>query len=470
MKFRKFGKTLLLGALSAGLILSVTSCVQSYTVGFLYVTGTVTSGSIGNGYVAGFKIDHNTGKLNPINGLKPPVASGGSNPVRALLLVSSRFLYVLNQGEPQSGQTECTTEYPCENPNITVFSVGANGVLTAQETFTTQGKNPFRMVADGSGTYLYILDHDSPDNYLPAGTPAISNGCAQALNGASTCGDITAFLINQTTGRLSLVENAQVKITTAANGSQNLTYFPVPANPIDFVLSGASFLTLYGTPADGDLVFPYNYTTGTGQLTLGSNSSISIGEVYNATAIVTAGGYIWVLDNDPITYTPAGSTTPVTAPSQILPWSVTSNGQTGVTLTIETSGPIADDPNQSNPIYLVEENKGKWFYVANQGVPSPSTLALSGVAGYVINTPFRPTELGGTPIGFGTGSGPVCLVEDPSNQFFYEANSYDQNVTGQQLDENAGVLTPLSQSSKVPSTYALSGPPTWCLVDGRISN
>ena len=35
------------------------------------------------------------------------------------------------------------------------------------------------------------------------------------------------------------------------------------------------------------------------------------------------------------------------------------------------------------------------------------------------------------------------------------------------IDENAGTLTPLSQSTKVPSSYTLTGPPTWCLMDGR---
>ena len=111
MKFKKFGKALLISALSAGVVLSVTSCVQSYTVGFLYVTGTTTSESNGNGYVAGFKIDHNTGKLTPINGLNPPTASGGANPVRALLLPGGRFLYVLNQGSSTNpaGSTLCTT-------------------------------------------------------------------------------------------------------------------------------------------------------------------------------------------------------------------------------------------------------------------------------------------------------------------------------------------------------------------------
>jgi len=38
MKLMKFGKAFLIGALSAGVILSITSCVQSYTVGYLYLT------------------------------------------------------------------------------------------------------------------------------------------------------------------------------------------------------------------------------------------------------------------------------------------------------------------------------------------------------------------------------------------------------------------------------------------------
>src|SRR5208337_4004654 len=137
MKFTKFGKALLMSALSAGVILSVTSCVQSYTVGFLYVTGTVTAQSGGNGIISGFRIDHNTGKLATIDGL--PVSSGGANPVRAVLVSGSRFLYVLNRGVNASGGSNCTTANPCQNSNITVFAVGGNGILTPQETFYAQG-------------------------------------------------------------------------------------------------------------------------------------------------------------------------------------------------------------------------------------------------------------------------------------------------------------------------------------------
>ena len=96
MKFTKFGKALALGALSAAVAFGVTSCVQSYTVGYLYVTGTVTASTGNNGIISGYKIDHNTGRLTPINTL--PVSSGGANPVRAFLTLGSRFLYVLNRG------------------------------------------------------------------------------------------------------------------------------------------------------------------------------------------------------------------------------------------------------------------------------------------------------------------------------------------------------------------------------------
>ncbi len=201
MKFRKFGKALLMSALSVGAVLGVTSCVQSYTVGFLYVTGNLTSGSTGNGIISGFKIDHNTGNLVPINGL--PVASAGANPGRAVLPsgLGSRFLYVLNRGTDSATQGACTaTTANCAGANIAQFAVGGNGILTYQGTFFSQGLNPFRILSDGSGNFLYVLDA-----VAPAGAP-----CAQVLGGAATtCGDITAFKIDQSTGRLTLLINAQ---------------------------------------------------------------------------------------------------------------------------------------------------------------------------------------------------------------------------------------------------------------------
>jgi hypothetical protein len=170
---------------------------------------------------------------------------------------------------------------------------------------------------------------------------------------------------------------------------------------------------------------------------------------------VSASAYVFVLDNE----APAGSN-PTHATSQILPFTVQ-----GGTLVPETSGPIADDPTLSNPVYVVANMpSSKWIYVANQGDNTKNNPA-SGIAGYTINSPFLPSQLPGSP--FGTGSGPQCLVEDPSNQFFYTANFADSTVTGMQINEQSGGLRPLSDSTKAPNSYQLTGQPTWCLVDGR---
>jgi 6-phosphogluconolactonase (cycloisomerase 2 family) len=440
MKFTKFGKALLISALSAGAILGVTSCIQSYSVGYLFVTGTVTAQSSGSGIISGFKIEHNTGKLTAINGL--PIASGGANPVRAVLTTGSKFVYVLNRGANATGGSTCTTSNPCLNSNITQFAVGGNGILTQQETFYTQGINPFRMIVDSSSNYLYILDHDAP---LDTGSTS-TKACITAF-ATSTCGDITVFQINQTTGRLALIVNAQV---TSASGSA-LPYFPVPANPIDFVLTSGNIFTMSGTSTTGDSVFPYTYNASSGQLTVNQNNSQPL-NIHQATAIVNGGGTIYVLDNEPITVNGT------TSPSQILPFTVGTNGA----LQAMTGGIVPDDPTQSNPIYLIVESKGKWIYVANQGNSLNTTNAQSGITGYVIDPSQRTLSfIAGEP--FGSGSGPQCLVEDPSSQFIYTANFNDSTVTGSAIDQNAGVLHNLSTTS----SYLLTGPATWCFMDGR---
>lgn len=467
MKFTKFGKALLMGALSAGIIVGVTSCVQSYTVGFLYVMGTVTASTGSNGIITGYKIDHNTGRLTPINGL--PISSGGANPVRAYLTLGSRFLYVLNRGANASGSGNCygTGANACLNANVTEYAVGGNGILTPQETFYTQGMNPFRMFTDTSGNFLFVLDHDAPDNVNPTST----DNCALALGSlgtssakVTTCGDVTVFKIDQTTGRLSVVINAQV---TSASG-QPISYFPVPANPVDFVLTGGYILTLGGgaTPTSypyvgGTRVFPYNYASTTGQLTLSQSSQQAL-PITQGTAIVNASSVIYVLDNEPLTITSNPVFNPGTYLSQILPYTVGSGGA----LQAEPSGVIPDDPNLSNPIYVMVESKGKYVYVANQGNNVSGPNPESGISAYFLTTApaYQLSFIADESTAItGSGSGPQCIVEDPSNQFVYEANEYDSTVTGRVLDPNSGDLNPM----RVLSTYKLAGQPTWCLVDGR---
>lgn len=440
MKSTKFGKAFVVCAISASVALGLTSCVQSYTAGFLYVTGTVTAQPSGAGIISGFKIDHNTGNLVPINGL--PVASGGANPVRATLVTGSRFLYVLNRGANSSGGNVCTTEDPCRNSNITQFAVGGNGILTPQETFFTKGTNPFRLLSDSSGSYLFVLDHDAPS----------VEGCKLALGGSPTsCADITVFQINQTTGRLQLVLNAQVTLP----GGGALPYFPVPADPIDFTISSGYVLTLTGTPATGDFSFPYTYNSSNGQLTLNQNSTQPL-NIHEGTTITNSGGVTYVLDNEPITV--GGS---VVSQSQFLPYTIGSNGS----LQIQTGGAVADDASQANPSQLLVESKGKFVYLANQGNNNTTTGdAESGITGYIVQGGSSPLkEIPG--IQYGTGSGPQCIVEDPSDQFIYTANYNDSTVTGKSVEVETGTLQPLRKTS----TFSLTGPATWCVINGRTS-
>ena len=462
MKFTKFGKALLMGALSIGIVFGTSSCVVSYIVGYMYVTGTDTAQPSGVGIISGYKIDHNTGQMSTVNGL--PISSGGSNPVRALLYPGSTYLYVLNRGvrTNPAGTNICTTQYPCQGANITLFAVGGNGILTPQGTaYFTQGLNPFRMALDPSGNYLLVLDHDSigKDGVNPATAANPNPNCAKALGGnLQTCGDITIFAVASTTGRLSLIQNQQV---TAAGSVAPLTYFPVPANPVDFVLASNTVLTMSSAAIQttypytgGSSVYPYSYNGSSGQLTLSLNSSQNLG-IAQGTALVNLSSAFYVLDNE----APNPNTTG--AVSQLLPYTIGTNGA----LQPETSGIIPDDPTLANPIYVVQESKGKFFYVANQGNNALGNNTQSGISAYFLTTSpaFQATFIAGEP--FGTGAGPQCIVEDPSNQFIYTANYNDSSITGRTIDVNTGVLDNLRNTNR----YILPGPATWCLMNGRTS-
>ena len=444
MKFKKFGKALLMTAISAGMVVGISSCVQSYSVGFLYVTGNQTASTTGQGVISGFKIDHNTGALVGIAGL--PVSSGGSNPGRVVLLTGGRFLYVLNRGSHSDGSA-CTAASPCSNANVTQFAIGGNGVLTPQGTYYTQGLNPFRLVADSTGAHLFVLDHDAPDN----------NSCALVFGPAATsCGDITAFSIDSTTGRLSYVLNSQV---TAASG-QPLSYFPVPANPIDFTLAQNFFLVLSGTQTSGDSVFPYAYNQANGQLTVNQNSSQPLG-ISNGTAITFAGSVLYVLDNG------LNNNTPQTH-GQLFAYTIGANGS----LQAQANGYYADDPAFSNPTWVIAAaNSKNWLYVMNTGDNTNTSNPQSGILGYKILSPYQLQPIGGQgqTSTVGTGAGPQCILEDPSNQFIYTANFNDSTVTGYSIDQNQGLLRPLSQTSKAKDSFPLPGPAAWCVVTGRTS-
>jgi hypothetical protein len=212
----------------------------------------------------------------------------------------------------------------------------------------------------------------------------------------------------------------------------------------------------------GTSVFPYTLNSGNGQLTINQNSSQPLG-IGEGTAIVAGSGVLYVLDNEPVIIgSGSGITFPTGSyPSQILPYTIGTNGA----LQAEPGGVVPDDSTLANPIYLLVESKGKFIYVANQGNNAQGADAQSGISGYFLTTTpaYQLSFILGEP--FGSGAGPQCLVEDPSDQFIYSADFNDSSVTGRGVDANSGALNNL----RVTPTFALEGPATWCLVDGRTS-
>lgn len=441
MKLKKSGQILLALAVSLGLSFGLTSCVNDYTVAYLYVTGAQYN------QIGAFKISNNTGNLRPIN--FSPFGSGGSNPVREVVSPTGRYLYVLNAGTASTPDSNGNITYT--SSNITVFSVGGNGVLAPQQTYFSQGSGSIRMALSISGGYLYVLDQYAPSAGTDsAGNPLISSttlqpgmSCRDSSGLYHPTGDITVFSVDPNTGRLSLITNSQIQTPT---GGQ-LTYFPVGCEPIDFKVTGGYVLTADTTdPVTGSqfTVFPYAVNTSSGQLTTTQNSEFVTGaQSISAIGSDSSTRYIYILD-----------------PVSNLIWYYTVGSQ-GLLQAVTTSPTSNSASTSGNPIQLTSDNKSKFLYIANAGPTSGVSKPNSDITAYTIssNGALAPTAPGE----FGTGSGPRCIIEDPSDQYLYTADYNTNTITGHVLDPNSGVLTNMRNQT----TYPTVGNPTWCVADGH---
>ncbi len=145
MKFKKSGRMFLALAVSLGLGFGLTSCATDYTVAYLYVTGAQYN------QIGAFKIANNTGNLSTIPGT--PFTSGGTGPIRALVSTTGRFLYVLNAGQATTPDASGNPGYT--GANISVYSIGGDGVLAFQQSYQSQGYGRPASPSAQSGTFLY---------------------------------------------------------------------------------------------------------------------------------------------------------------------------------------------------------------------------------------------------------------------------------------------------------------------------
>jgi 6-phosphogluconolactonase (cycloisomerase 2 family) len=441
MKFKKFGQIGLALVVSLGLGFGITSCSNNFTVAYLYVTGSQYN------QIGGFNILNNTGNLTAVS--KSPFGSGGTDPVRAVVSTSGRFLYVLNEGAPT---TDASGNVTYKGANIAVFSIGGNGTLAFQQSYTSQGTNSFRLGFSSAGSFLYVLDEYMPQTNAAGQVVTASNTESTAFPCPDPTtpglwhpvGDLTAFSVDNNTGRLSLITNNQQQNPTT--GAQ-LTTFPVGCFPIDEKISAGFVLVADNGPEPGttnkQTVFEYALNSSTGQLTLTQNSElVTTADQISAINSDQASKYIYVLD---------------TGGDQIFYYTIGTNGL----LQAVTGSPTPNTPTTSNPVALTSDSKTKFLYIANAGPSSGTTNPNSVITGFVIatNGVLSPIAGGTTP----TGSGPQCILEDPSNQYIYDADFVSSTVTGHVLDPNSGVLTDLRNNT----SYATVGNPTWCVSTTR---
>jgi 6-phosphogluconolactonase (cycloisomerase 2 family) len=408
-------------------------------VAYLYVTGSQYN------QIGAFKIKNDTGDLTTIPG--SPFGAGGTNPVRELVSSTGRYLYILNAGALQSDSTY-------SGGNIAVFSVGGNGVLAPQQTYTSQGNGSIRFAFSSTGSFLYVLDQYAPVNGGVTSSTTGGAGTNYPCPDPTTSGvwhpvgDIAAFSVNTTTGRLSLITNNQQQ---DASGTQ-LTYFPVGCNPIDFKVSAAYIFTADAGPEPASVsstpsyqtIFEYALNGTSGQLTLTQNAEL----VTNADKISNLGSdatsrYIFVLDS---------------GNNQIYSYTIGTNG----VLQSVTQSPFSNGQSTAGtPVALTSDSKSQFLFVANAGPSSNLGQANSQISGYTIASTGVLAQISGAP--FTTGSSPQCIIEDPSNQYIYTADFISSTVTGHVLDPNSGVLTDLRNHT----SYATVGNPTWCVASGH---
>lgn len=436
MKLSLFGRLAMALFASLALGLGMTACGGG-TIGFMWVLGQQYN------QIAGFKIDDFSGNLTDIPGA--PFNSNGSNPVSIGVKPGGRYVFVLNQGTNGSVSTIGT------GAGISVYSVGGDGVLTFQQSYQPQGYIPEWLSLDSTGSYLYVLTKYAPSyvinatNGLQAGTWSGPNNATGSnyYNNYNGDGAITVFSIDSATGRLSLVTNSGVQYQTV-----NIPFFPVGASP--FMMKTASNCLLTVNSADNSIT-EYSVASA-GQLTIGTSSPYPVTEGGNGTNVsissINAGGsYVFLTDslhNDILQYT-VGSGCNLTAASG---GGITANTQSGTA---------------TDPVWTLVDSTSKYLYVLNQepGGTGTVTTAAANLTAYTINpTNGELQPITGSP--YGVGSGPVCMVEDPSNQYMYISNHNDGTVTGKLLDPTTGILSQLSRGSTFPavgeaSCLAVSG-------------
>ena len=415
MKCGGSGRLVLACAVSVALLLGMTACGGG-TVGYLWILAAKSASNATGDTITGYKIDNYTGNLTEI--VNSPFVTGSAGPpVYGLTSADGRYLYVVNQGDP--------------NASLVQYSVGNDGVLTPVTTYGSTGGTPAWMDA-GSG-YVYVLDTVSPAKNAAGVAPA----CASLTNPTNTapCGSVEVFSVSTDgTGRLTPVTNTSIKVNNVG-----IAYFPTGPAPTRMKLFGGALLIV-----NGDGTITSYIAAGNGQLTASANSTqvLDASASSKITSITSSGSYVYLTDG---------------ANNRIFQYTSSS----GVLQPV-TGSPYTNLATGTEPVWTLTTTDGsnQFLYVLNAGSTS-TTTPTGSISVYQVLSSGRLSAIASTSNPFVTGANPVCLVVDPTNKYIYSSNG-DGTATGYQFVRSEGVLSALTRGSQ----FTVAGKPTCLVVSG----
>jgi 6-phosphogluconolactonase (cycloisomerase 2 family) len=419
---------------SLALGLGMTACGGG-TVGYMWVLGQEYN------QIAGFKVDEYSGNLTEVP--NSPFASNGSVPVSIAIKTGGRYVYIINQGVcPTAG---CGTA-PNVGQFIALYSVGGDGTLVFQQKYQSQGYYSMWAQMDASGTYLFVLDKYAPGLNAQTG---LYNQPSPGLSTNSTVGSITVFSTDPNTGRLTLITNSQTQV-----GGVNTPFWEVGPAPIMSQSQGGCLYTVNSGLTNGlQTVTPFSIGS-SGQLGFTTTGNIPINQVNgkptDITSINGSGSLMFLTDganNILYGYQTGGS----------CGLSALSGGTTNL-------GASNFFPNTSNPSYSMLDSTGLHLYIVNNSTTSTQiTTPYSSISALSYNPANQELQpIIGAP--YPVGSGPVCIVEDPTHQYIYTSNYNDGTVTGYQLNPGTGELSDLSKGS----TFTATGKASCLAISGAV--
>jgi 6-phosphogluconolactonase len=413
MKFRKSGQVLLAAA-TVAVGLGMTSCGESHTSDYLYVTSNKNT----PGQINVYQIDSKSGAAIQIS--DSPYSSGGNNPVAEIASQNGNDLYVANR----------------DSNTVVTFTVGSDAKLSQAHSCTTPGAEPSSMAISSDGTLLFVVDF-------------YQSGYSDTKPGP---GELVVYNI-QSDGTLG---TASGNCTPVANGS--LSYWPLGFYPGTVTTVSTTYTPINNTGSETSTLYPYVYVTDTNSYITTTTPPTNNtpppptglqGQIY-AFGIGT-GGVLSTVSGSPFT---AGATPTGLAidPTGRFLYATDSEQNQVIGYTIGASGVLTAVPSGPGttgtfPVSAVVDPTGFYLYITNYNSASVSEFAIDQGTG-------APTAAAASSIS--TDAGATDILIDPAlGRYVFTANFTGGDISSLTLNPNTGAL-----SSNQNSPFPTAGQPT----------